>query len=1152
MTDEPSAPPQPFIHLRVHSAFSLAEGAIKLKDLIKLCQKNDMPAVAVTDTNNLFGALQFAYAAADAGIQPIIGCQLNIARPDETRGATPKPPDQIVLLAQDKKGYANLMKLSSAIYLDGSEGLYSELPLERLEGYTDGLIALTGGPQGSVGRMIADGQPDAAETFLQRLMGLFPDRLYVEIQRHGLPVEAKTEPALLDLAYKHNLPLVATNDCFFPDEGMYEAHDALLCIAEGVTLDATKRRKVTPDHRFKSSAEMRLMFADLPEAIDNTVVIAKRCAFKPKGANPILPPFPTEGGRSEEEELKAQAREGLEHRIQQYNITDNLDVYWHRLDYELGIIIKMGFPGYFLIVSDFIKWAKANDIPVGPGRGSGAGSLVAWSLSITDMDPIPFNLLFERFLNPERVSMPDFDVDFCQDRRDEVISYVQRRYGREKVSQIITFGKLQARAVLRDVGRVMGLSWGQVDKLCKLVPNDPAHPVTLEEAIKNEPALRAQIATEESNQRLVEVAQKLEGLYRHAGTHAGGVVIVDRPLDELSPMYRDPRSDMPVTQFNFKDAEKIGLVKFDFLGLKTLSVIKKAVALIERSDSFKLDISSIPLNDRKSYDLLARAETVGVFQVESGGMRDTLRKLRPDKLEELTALLALYRPGPMGFIPTYIAVKNGLEKPDYMHPLLEPVLKETYGIMIYQEQVMELAKVLAGYTLGGADLLRRAMGKKIKAEMDAQRDIFIKGAQEHHQVDAHLAGDIFDKVAKFADYGFNKSHSAVYALVSYQTAYLKANHPHEFMAASMTYEMGNTDKLGQFRQELDRMGIPLLTPDVNASLGDFSVEKLKDGKKAVRYALAAIKGVGLHAMQGLVEERTQNGPFKSLPDFFRRVDFRNANRKTLENLIRAGAFDSLEPNRAYLMQHLDTLMAYGQQVQAEKASGQSSLFGSGDQSPPPALSKVSPWDAMQKLQQEFAVIGFFLSAHPLDQHLAVLKRLGVVQSSDLMRLASAGSMTRYRVAGVVLAKSEKVSKSGNRFAFVTLSDSTGVFEMMVFSELLAVHRETIEVGKRVTVTVDVQVQDEGMRLTCAGIEPLDTVLDRVSGSVSIILDSAESLDKLAEVLSSSQGGKRQVGFRIKLDDGREADLSLPGSFDLSQEKLTVIQRLAGVHEVVSL
>jgi len=1140
-----------FVHLRVHTAFSLAEGAIRTKELAKLCKNNDMPAVAVTDTNNLFGALEVATYASESGVQPITGCQLALTRPGDARNSgLPKPPDQLVLLVQSEKGYKNLMKISSKVFVDTPGTMEPQISLEAMDGLTDGLICLTGGPLGTVGRLLTENQDEAAEQFLLRLKGIFADRLYVELQRHNLASENRIEGRLIDLAYRHDIPLVATNDCFFATEDMYEAHDALLCIAQGTILAETNRRKVTPDHRFKTAAEMRLLFADIPEAVDNTLVIAKRCFYMPKKGKPILPPFPTQGGRSENEELSAQAREGLEARIAANGITDT-QPYFDRLDFELGIIIKMGFPGYFLIVSDFIKWAKANDIPVGPGRGSGAGSLVAWALTITDLDPLRFGLLFERFLNPERVSMPDFDVDFCQDRRDEVISYVQRRYGREKVAQIITFGKLQARAVLRDVGRVMGLSWGQVDKLCKLVPNNPANPVTLAQALEAEPLLRDMVRSEETNERLFHLAQKLEGLYRHAGTHAGGVIIGDRPIDEIVALYRDPRSDMPVTQFHMKDAEKVGLVKFDFLGLKTLSVIKRAVKLVQENDGITINLETLPLNDQKSYDLLGRAETTGVFQVESAGMRDVLRKMKPDRLEDMTALVALYRPGPMDNIPSYIAVKNGTQQPDYMHPKLEPVLKETYGIMVYQEQVMELAKVLAGYSLGGADLLRRAMGKKIREEMEAQRAIFVEGSVKHG-IEAALAGEIFDKVAKFADYGFNKSHAAVYALVSYHTAYLKANHPVEFMAASMTYEIGNTDKLGQFRQELDRMGIKLLTPDINKSYADFAVEKLPDGTKAVRYALGAIKGVGGEAMKALVKERQDNGPFKDWADLFRRLDLRAANRKTLESLIKAGAFDGLNPNRAQMIAGIELMQAYGQSVQDEKASGQNSLFGAADNTPPPLLPKTQQWDAMSKLQAEFGVIGFFLSAHPLDQFKPILDRLMVVQSIDLARKAKGASMTRFRVAGVVLAKNEKVSKNGNRFAFITLSDSTGVFEFTVFSKILATQREQLEPGRRIMASVDVQVQEEGLRLTGFSVEPLEAVLDRVQTGLIIKLSSSDALTQLHSQLAAHKGGKRSVGILIETSAAQEVEIELPGYYDLNQEAQTFIRCLPGVEGILSL
>ena len=814
-----------FVHLRVHSAYSLSEGAIKTKELVSLCQRHRMPAVAVADTGNLFGALEIALAASEAGIQPIIGCQLAIAR-DEGSGAhagiagmapvARRHPDQLVVLAQNEAGYRDLLRLVSKSFLDGEPGSQPQLLLAALEGHTDGLIALSGGPAGTVGRLLLEGQDDPAETTLRHLVRLFPGRFYIELQRHGLESEQRIESRLVDLAYAFDLPLVATNEVFFADERMFAAHDALLCIAEGAYVSQDNRRRVTPEHRFKSAAEMRALFADLPEAIDNTLVIARRCAVMPEPRKPILPAFPDAAsqGRSEAEELRLRAEAGLERRLDAQFHTSEMDPearaaaarpYRQRLEFELGVITQMGFPGYFLIVADFIQWAKGQGIPVGPGRGSGAGSVVAWSLTITDLDPLRWGLLFERFLNPERVSMPDFDVDFCQDRRDEVIRYVQGKYGRDRVAQIITFGKLQARAALRDVGRVLELPYGQVDRLCKLVPNNPANPVTLKQAVDDEPVLQQQRDQDPTVARLIDVAMKLEGLYRHASTHAAGVVIGDRPLDELVPLYRDPRSDMPVTQFNMKYVEQAGLVKFDFLGLKTLTVLARAEELIrERGDT--IDLSNLPLDDRKTYDMLGRGESTGVFQLESSGMRDVLRKLKPNRFEDIIALVALYRPGPMDNIPRYIACKHGQEAPDYLHPALEGILKETFGIMIYQEQVMQIAQELSGYSLGGADLLRRAMGKKIKSEMDAQQAAFVEGA-EARGVARAKASQIFEQVAKFAGYGFNKSHAAAYAVVAYQTAWLKANYPVEFFAASMTLDLGNTDKLNVFRQEVGGLGI---------------------------------------------------------------------------------------------------------------------------------------------------------------------------------------------------------------------------------------------------------------------------------------------------------------------------------------------------------
>ena len=755
-----------FIHLRNHSSYSLLEGAIRPKQLIKQCKLFDMPAVAITDTSNLFCAMEFSLEASANGIQPILGAQIYIGNAH----------DELVLLVQSEAGYKNLSSMISHAYMnsDGNEKPF--ISWEQLTSQAAGLICLSGGIKGPIGTKIISRQFDEAHLITQKLQDIFKDNLYIELQRHGDRAEDMCEPHFLKLADDLNIPLVATNQSFFMVEDEHEAHDALLCIAEGRFVTEEDRRKVSKEHYFKSSEDMCALFADIPEAINNTVHIARRCHYFLNTIKPILPPFTSEAGRSEQDELNVQARDGLEYRLNKYVFTPELSAkekediakpYRERLDFELNVINQMGFPGYFLIVSDFIRWAKQQNIPVGPGRGSGAGSLVAWSLLITDLDPLKLGLLFERFLNPERVSMPDFDVDFCQFRRDEVINYVQQRYGADRVAQIITFGQLKARAVVRDVGRVLQMPYGQVDKIAKLIPNNPANPLTLQQSLDQDENLRAQRSDEQID-KLITIALKLEGLNRNISTHAAGVVIADRPLQELVPLYRDPASTMPVTQFNMKYVESAGLVKFDFLGLKTLTVIQKAVELIDPN----LDILSIPLDDQKSYEVIASGASTGVFQLESSGMRDTLRKMRPNRFGDIIALVSLYRPGPMDNIPRYCDVKDGKIPADYLHPKLQPILEETYGIMVYQEQVMQAAQILAGYTLGAADLLRRAMGKKIKSEMDAQRDNFVKGAAEFSGVSAAHATSIFEQIEKFAGYGFNKSHAAAYALIAYQTAWL--------------------------------------------------------------------------------------------------------------------------------------------------------------------------------------------------------------------------------------------------------------------------------------------------------------------------------------------------------------------------------------------
>ncbi len=1144
-----------FVHLRTHSAYSLSAGAIKVKELVGLCKAEKMPAVAITDSGNLFGALEFALACSDAGIQPIIGCEVALAPGDPARNSRNgglAEPDRIVLLVQNETGYRNLMDLVSRAFLDGEAGAEPAVPLASLAAANDGLLCLAGGAGGPVGRLLAEGQGEAAEAALLALRQIFPGRLYIELMRHGSPEEARCENALVDLAYAHDLPLVATNNAYFPDRGFYEAHDALMCIAQGRSVADDERKRLTPDHFFRPAAEMRALFADLPEACDNTLVIAQRCAFIPPIRKPILPAFSGAAGADEVTALRALSAEGLEARLAALGIAGDDEAcrpYRERLEFELETIIQMGFPGYFLIVADFIQWAKRQGIPVGPGRGSGAGSVVAWALTITDLNPLQFNLLFERFLNPERVSMPDFDIDFCQDRRDEVIKYVQQKYGRDRVAQIITFGKLQARAVLRDVGRVLGMPYGQVDRLCKLVPNNPAHPVTLAKAIEGEPQLQQQRDADESVGRLMAIALKLEGLYRHASTHAAGVVIGDRPLSELVALYRDPRSDMPVTQFNMKWVELAGLVKFDFLGLKTLTVLARCLELLEQR-GVSLDLANMTLDNPATFELLGRGDTVGVFQVESQGCRDMLKRLRPDRFEDIIAANALYRPGPMENIPRYIAVKHNEEEPDYLHPKIEEILKETHGIMIYQEQVMQIAQVLAGYTLGGADLLRRAMGKKIQSEMDAQRKLFVDGAIER-EVDKARAELIFDQMAKFAGYGFNKSHAAAYALVTYQTAYLKANHPVEFLAASMTLDLGNTDKLNVFRQELMRLAIALLPPDINRSEVSFAVETdPKTGKPAIRYALAAVKGVGAQAMHDIVAERRKNGPFKDLFDLSQRLDARSFNRRQFESLAKAGAFECLNPNRAQTFTAAELLLRQASRAAEDRHDGQQSLFGNSDRSfaARPSLPLVQDWPSVERLQYEFDAIGFYLSSHPLDPYGKSLERAGILRWVDLPAALAAGGTTRFRLAGIVLNRKERTSARGSRFAFVQLSDMTGVFEITLFSEILAQTRTLLDSGQPLIVTIDVRREEDNLRLTAQKIEALDTVVAHAAAGLKVFVAEAEALPRLKGLISRESGGRGRVTVVLDLPS-REVELTLPGGFRINPGVRAAVKSLPGILDV---
>jgi len=1150
-----SEPERMFIHLRVHSAYSLLEGALKFDKIIGHAAKDLAPAIAVTDTNNLFGALEFAQKAVKDGVQPLIGCQLRVAFGDASdeggrgnRGGGPEG-HAVVLIAATEEGYSNLVRLVSRAYLENAPGEATHVQAAWLGEHAAGLICLTGGPRGPIGAALKTDHAQVAEARLLLLKQVFGDRLYVEVERlQGY--DRALEAATLALAYKHGLPIVATNEAFFRSAEDFEAHDALMAIAEGTVIAEDKRRRLTPDNHLKTQREMAVLFADLPEALDNTVEIAMRCSYFPKTRQPILPRFTSvstgdaeAAEKAEADELRRQAREGLEDRIARLGMTPGYtrQQYDERLDYELGIIERMRFPGYFLIVADFIKWAKAHDIPVGPGRGSGAGSLVAYALTITDVDPLRFSLLFERFLNPDRVSMPDFDIDFCQDRREEVIRYVQEKYGRDQVAQIITFGTLQARAVLRDVGRVLQMPYSQVDRLTKMVPANPANPVKLADAIAGEPRFAEEVEREPAVQTLLDIAQKLEGLYRHASTHAAGIVIGDRPLWQLVPMYRDPRSDMPVTQFNMKLVEQAGLVKFDFLGLKTLTVLETAVKLVRRR-GIEIDLAKIPLDDKPTYDMLSRGEVVGVFQVESAGMRKALIGMKPDRIEDIIALVALYRPGPMENIPTYNARKHKEEEIASIHPKIDHLVAETQGVIVYQEQVMQIAQELAGYTLGEADLLRRAMGKKIRSEMDQQRERFVSGAVERG-VGKPQADFIFDLLAKFADYGFNKSHAAAYAIVSYQTAFMKAHYPVEFLAASMTYDMANTDKLTDFRQDAIRLGIEVVLPSVKTSYRAFEV-----GENRIYYALAAIKGVGDAAVEHIVAKR-QEKQFSSLEDFCTRIDPKIVGKRVFESLIQAGALDCFGHDRAAMMAGLERMMGLASRAHEDAAVGQGDIFGSGPAAMPEKLRlpAAEPWAPAERLHREFQAVGFYLSAHPLDEFNKTLEKLRVQRWADFEVSVKNGA-TAGRLAGTINSRQERRTRTGNKMAILQLSDASGQYEAVLFSETLQAYRDLLEAGRSVVITVAAENRPEGVNLRVQTMHSLEAEASREQHSLRVFMRNSEPVDVLSRHLTKR--GEGQVSLVVIRDGGSgEIEVELPERYSVDGRLAAALKAVPGIVEV---
>ncbi len=1112
-----------FIHLRLHSNFSLAEGMLSFEDLSKFCVQNNQPAIAITDTNNLFGALEFSLKMISYGIQPIIGIQMNISQ----NGKDDKDTGEVVLLAKNEIGYRNLLCLINSF--SSNENYEKFINGIELEKYRDGLLLLTGGIEnGFLGKPASLNNIKLTKERLKYLKNIFNDNLYVELQRHGIKSQLIAEKNLIDLAYEYDVPLVATNDCFFQNENKFEAHQVLTCIDKGLTISSDNRRMVTKEHYLKDPKKMISLFKDIPEAIENTVIIAKRCSFFLKSINPILPKYPGLENISEADYLTKISFKGL---VERFNLSttkfsdDEKNNYKNRLEKELKIINEMGFSGYFLIVYDFIKWSKENEIPVGPGRGSGAGSIVAWSLSITDLDPIRWGLLFERFLNPERISMPDFDIDFCQDRREEVIDYVRNRYGKDKVAQIITFGSLQAKAAIRDVGRVLEMPYGQVDKIAKLIPFVPSKSITIQEAIDTNDVLKNEIAENEQVQNLIETAINIEGLNRHVSTHAAGLVIGDKPLHELLPLYKFNEDEIPATQFNMKFVEKAGLVKFDFLGLKTLTVLSKAESLIKLKDK-NFDLSKILLNDKKTYEMLSTGSTTGIFQLESGGMKDVLIGLKPDRFEDIIAVVSLYRPGPMENIPSYINRKHGKENIVYMHPTLETILAETYGIFIYQEQVLRAAQILANFSLGKADILRRAMGKKDKEEMAEQKKFFLIGTKKRG-ISPEKANEIFDQIAAFAGYGFNKSHAAAYALIAYQTAWLKTNYIYEFFVSMMTVENNNTEKLSIFVEDAKKLGLKILQPCINKSSYEFFIEDISSGGFGIRYSLSSIKNVGTDAIKNIVQIRDKNGEFKNIDDFLNRVPYGLITKKSFESLIKSGAFDKIESNRNKLFKSIDLMLNYSHSIEREKSSHQSNLFNNDDGNKLPInLQNATEWSFQESINNEFLSLGLYLSAHPLDSYSNILSKINVRRSIEILKEPEKYFKQNLKLCGLIYKIQKRQSPRG-RWASIQLNDLSGSLDINIFSDIFEKYEDYL-IEKNL-ILIDAEIKNENnqiSRIIAKRIYLLNDYISNNKYNITLFTNTNKHLDKLipllgilevghSDILINSSNKEQQVEIKIK-------------------------------------
>ncbi|WP_440927326.1 DNA polymerase III subunit alpha [Candidatus Pelagibacter sp.] len=1099
-----------FNHLKIHTQYSICEGAARIDDLQEYSKKNKIKSLGLCDTSNLCGALEFAEKISKSGTQPIIGTQINF-KIGETTGLLP-------LFALNETGYKNIIELSSLSYLENDELSDPHVDFELLLNKSKGVAVFSGTVFGLFGKLFDKGKFSEIDELYNKIKNTFDDRFYIEIQRHGDQNEIGFEKYNLKKSLDLQIPIIATNEVFYLDKEMHEAHDALICIGNKTYVNEKNRLRLTDQHYLKTNSEMSELFSDLPEALENNYNFPLRCNYRPLFSNPILPNISSEKDGNADEILKKDSIEGLKVKFNKtFNLSDeDLDnnnsyrEYKNRLNHELSIIVEMKYSSYFLIVADYIKWAKNNDIPVGPGRGSGAGSLVAWCLSITDVDPIKFNLIFERFLNPDRISMPDFDIDFCEDKRDQVFEYLTTKY-KDSVAHIITFGKLKARMVIRDVGRVLGLPYGFVDSISKMIPFDPSRPQNLIQCIAGEPRLQKLINDDPRVKKLTDLSLKLEGLNRNVATHAAGVVIADKKLTEVVPLYKDVTADLllPSTQFDMYSAENAGLVKFDFLGLKTLTVINNTQKLVRKKIK-DFDIEKINYEDQKVFDLMSAGKTVGLFQIESAGMREALIQMKPNHIEDIIALVALYRPGPMSNIPTYNDCKHGKQKPDYLHPLLEDILKPTYGVIIYQEQVMQIAQKLSGFTAGQADLLRRAMGKKKRAELEKQKQGFIAGAVKNG-IPKDVAAGIFLKIEPFAEYGFNKSHAAAYAIISYQTAFLKTYYPKEFIAASMTMDISNQNKLSEFYEELKRINVEVVRPDINECFADF---RTIDDK--FYYALGGIKAVGYEAITNIVEERILNGKFKSIHDFINRVNPKDINKLQLEGLVKAGAFDDLNTNRQALYDSIPAIIAKSKNIFDNKSANQIDLFSEDESAQDDILIKTEDWKFEERLSKEFESIGFFISDHPLNQFTEIFNDYKITDYSNFI---SKDDLKDSNIAATLLKVQEKKTAKGNSYAVLKLTDLSSVFELFIFSDILELNREILKEGSSLILTLFKNISNDENRITRINVQKIASIKDLFNSPINEVLfklNSEEKIKKISSILNNE--GKTVVNINLVTGD----------------------------------